>query len=254
MSKKLAEGLDALALDVKFSSGAFMKSHDRAAELAQAMVDVGTSMGVKTSALLTDMSQPLGWAIGNAVEVDEALETLQGGGPGDLRELSLALGAELLVAVGRAASMKEALRVQQEHIDSGRAYARFKAMVAAQGGDIDTPRAVAPSHTLSAERAGYVEIINAEQFGWAVIELGGGRRRQGDVIDYSVGLECLVKTGDRVDAGQPLVHVFASDDGFQQARLLIDRALRVMDEQPAVPKLIESYCRPTESRAKGNGH
>jgi pyrimidine-nucleoside phosphorylase len=243
MSKKLAEGLDALVLDVKFSSGAFMKSHDRAVELAQAMVDVGTSMGVKTSALLTDMSQPLGRAIGNALEVNEAVETLQGDGPDDLRELTLALGAELLVAVDRAASREDAVRIQQGQIDSGRAYAKFREMVTAQGGDVDAPRAIAPRHVLTAERAGYVEIIDAEQFGWAVIELGGGRRAQADVIDHTVGLECLVKTGDRVDTGQPLVHVYANADGVERVRPLIDRALRVIDERPAAPGLIETCLR-----------
>ena len=243
MSKKLAEGLEALVLDVKFSSGAFMKSHDRAMELARAMVDVGTSMGVKTSALLTDMSQPLGRAIGNALEVNEAVATLQGHGPDDLRELTLALGAELLVTVGRAASEADALRLQQAQIDSGRAYAKFREMASAQGGDVDAPRTLAPRHVLTAERAGYVEIVDAEQFGWAVIELGGGRRAQGDVVDHSVGLECLVKTGERVDAGQPLVHVFANADGVERVRPLIDRALRVVDERPVVPKLIESCLR-----------
>jgi pyrimidine-nucleoside phosphorylase len=243
MSKKLAEGLDALVLDVKFSSGAFMKSHDRARELAQAMVDVGTSMGVKTSALLTDMSQPLGRAIGNALEVNEAVATLQGDGPDDLRDLTLALGAELLVAVDRAASADDAVRLQQAQIDSGRAYAKLRELVTAQGGDVDAPRAIAPRHVLTSERAGYVEIVDAEQFGWAVIELGGGRRMQGDAIDHTVGLECLVKTGDRVDAGQPLVHVFANEDGVERVRPLIDRALRVIDERPAAPGLIETCLR-----------
>ncbi len=243
MSKKLAEGLDALALDVKFSSGAFMKSHDRAVELAQAMVDVGSSMGVRTSALLTDMSQPLGRAIGNAIEVNEAVAALQGDGPDDLRELTLALGAELLLAVGRATSADDAVRLQHEQFDSGRACEKLREMAAAQGGDIDAPRAIAPRHVLTAERAGYVEIVDAEQFGWAVIELGGGRRVQWDVIDHSVGLECLVKTGDRVDAGQPLLHVFANADGVARVRPLIDRALRIGDERPAAPKLIESSLR-----------
>jgi thymidine phosphorylase len=116
-------------------------------------------------------------------------------------------------------------------------------MAAAQGGDVDAPRDIAPRHVLTAERAGYVEIVDAEQFGWAVIELGGGRRSQGDVIVHSVGLECLVKTGDRVDAGQPLVHVFANADGVERVKPLIGRALRVVDEMPAAPRLIETCVR-----------
>jgi thymidine phosphorylase len=135
------------------------------------------------------------------------------------------------------------VRLQQSQINSGRAYTKFREMAAAQGGNVEAPRAIAPRHALKAERAGYVEIVDAEQFGWAVIELGGGRHSQGDVIDHSVGLECLVKTGDRVDAGQPLVNVFVNAHGVERVKPLIERALRVINEPPAVAKLIESYCR-----------
>jgi pyrimidine-nucleoside phosphorylase len=232
MSKKLAEGLDALVLDVKYGSGAFMKSQDRATGLAQAMVEVGRLMGVPTSAVLTDMGQPLGRAIGNAVEVQEAVSALRGGGPADLMEVTLMLGAELLVACGRAASPHEARRVQQSHIDSGRACEKFREMIAAQGGDPGAALTIAPRRDWTAGRNGFVEIVNAEQFGWAVISLGGGRMIQGAAIDHSVGLECLVRTGERVAAGQPLVGVFADERGFARVEPLLGEAVRIVDCAP----------------------
>jgi thymidine phosphorylase len=192
------------------------------------MVAVGENMGVRTSAILSDMNQPHGRAVGNALEVREAIAVLQGAGPADVRDVTFALGAELLLAVGAARSRDEALRIQELHIESGRAWEKFGEMVAAQGGDAEAELRVAPRHTWHAPREGRVEIVDAEQFGWAVIELGGGRHVQGEAIDHSVGLECLVETGDRVDAGQPLVNVFADADGFARVTPLLERAAQVL--------------------------
>ena len=238
MSKKLAEGLDALVLDVKHGSGAFMKSVGEARRLAESMVAVGAKLGVRTSALLTDMNQPLGRMAGNAVEVDESLDVLRGAGPDDVVELTLALGAELLTAVGKEPSPDAARRRLQTLLDDGRAYERFAAMVAAQGGDLDAPRPRAPQSIVSADRTGYVLAIDTEALGWSVIELGGGRKVLTDRIEFSVGLEMLVRLGDAVRPGEPLVRVFAEAAQRSRAATMIAAAITIGDEPRTPPPLI----------------
>jgi pyrimidine-nucleoside phosphorylase len=243
MSKKLAEGLDALVLDVKFGSGAFMKTAKLARDLAAAMVATGQRMDLATTALLTDMNQPLGRMVGNAVEVDEALATLEGRGPADLVEITLALGAELLIAACGLAP--DAARAQlQRTISTGAARERFAQMVAAQGGDLDVRRPVAPASDVVADRAGYVAAVNAEKLGQAIIALGGGRRQLGEQLDHSTGIEMLARLGDRVDARQPLVRVFANSTAAANVQPMLLEAIDIADESPAVGPLILEQISP----------
>ncbi|HEX4146081.1 MAG TPA: thymidine phosphorylase [Pirellulales bacterium] len=238
MSKKLAETLAALVLDVKVGSGAFMKNRSDARRLAQTMVRVGVGMGVRNSALLTDMSQPLGRLAGNSVEVDESLAVLSGAGPQDLRELSLALAAEALVLQGSATDSLRARELLVGHLDSGRALAKFAEMIAAQGGDLSAPRPRAPAGPVLANRDGYVVSIDVERLGLAIIEMGGGRKQLDDVVDHSVGLEMLVRLGDRVRPGQPQLNVFAQPNVRQRVQASLEQAIEIGPEPVSVPPLI----------------
>jgi len=218
MSKKLAENLDALVLDVKYGSGAFMKSLDDARALARSLVDTGKRMGVKTTALITCMNQPNGRLAGNAVEIDECVQLLAGAGPADLREKILALATELLLMTGVDESSDAARTRLTTELDSGRAMEKLREMVAAQGGDLDATRHVAPATDIESDRAGTVAAIDTELLGLAIIAIGGGRRVMGDKIDHSVGIEMLVRVGDTVTRGQPLLRVFAQPDAARQVR------------------------------------
>lgn len=238
MSKKLAEGLDALVLDVKYGSGAFMKSIDSARELARSMVETGKRMGVATTALLTDMNQPLGRMVGNAVEVNESIDTLQGRGPGDLLEVTIELGAELLISAELETAHEAARNRLVDIIASGAGFEKFCEMVVAQGGDPDAPRRVAPGQELAGSRTGFVHSIDAEQLGRAVIHLGGGRTKLDDRVDHSTGLEMLVRIGDRIDAGQPLMRVFANPNALATVRELLLGALKIGDDDVPIPPLI----------------
>ena len=238
MSKKLAEGLNGLVLDVKFGRGAFMKTRAIARELAAGMVAVGKRMGVATTALLTDMNQPLGRMAGNAVEVAESLDCLRGGGPSDLRELILELGEEVLVSAKVAATRIEARTRLLRELDSGRAMERFERMVAAQGGRLDVPRPIAPAHDLCSDRSGVIESIDTELLGWIIIDLGGGRRQLTDSIDHSVGLELLVRIGDEITSGQSLVRAFAPPAKFDEVAARLRAAFTIGDDRTAAPLLI----------------
>ncbi len=238
MSKKLAEGLDALVLDVKFGTGAFMKTEALARELAESMVNTGKRIGVKTTALLTDMNQPLGRMVGNAVEVDESVAALEGNGPEDLMEVTLALGAELLVSTDRADSLEAARARLQKTIDDGSARAKLAEMVAAQGGDLEAARKVAPASDVPAPQAGFVTAIDAEMLGQAVIAMKGGRQQLGDKLDLSTGFEMLVRLGDRIEAGQPLAKLFAPQDVAEAGGKKLSDAIRIADESPTVGPLI----------------
>jgi pyrimidine-nucleoside phosphorylase len=243
MSKKLAEGLDALVLDVKHGSGAFMKDLADARTLARSMVDVGKQMGVATTALLTDMNQPLGRMVGNGVEIDESVDVLRGHGPGDLVELTLALGSELLVAAGVAKSPALAVQMQREQIASGAALEKFAAMVRAQGGDLDAPRPRAPQSIVAAQHAGYVAAVDTEALGWAVIEMGGGRKVQSDRVDPTVGFEMQVRLGDELKSGDPLVTLFAPPAKRDQVAAMIQRAITIADQPPPPAALIVAELR-----------
>ncbi|TKV58829.1 thymidine phosphorylase [Nakamurella flava] len=198
MSKKIAEGTSALVLDVKTGTGAFMKSFDESLELARTMVGLGAAAGVRTSALITDMSTPLGRAVGNAVEVAESIEVLAGGGPADVVELTVALAREMVELVGLSVDPAEVLT-------SGKAMDTWRAMVAAQGGDPDAPLPT-PKHveTVTAEADGVVAAVDALPVGVAAWRLGAGRERREHDVQAAAGVLCLVSPGDTVRAGQPL--------------------------------------------------
>ena len=209
MSKKLAESLDALVLDVKWGSGAFMKTQQQARELAHSLENTGRRMGVATAAQLHDMNQPLGRKIGNALEVEESLAALRGECPDDLLEVTLSLGCSALLLAGQAADPSTARDQLQGALQSGRALEKFEQMVRAQGGTLQQPLEIVPAKPLCADDSGTIARMDTEQIGYAVIDLGGGRRKQGEAIDHAVGLEMLVRIGDQVQRGQPIVMVHA---------------------------------------------
>ena len=237
MSKKIAEGTSALVLDVKVGSGAFMKSREAARELAETMVALGEEHGVRTRALLTQMDVPLGRAVGNAVEVAEAVAALHGDGPADLMEVTLALARQMLALAGLDADPAAA-------IADGRALAAYRAMVRAQGGDPDAPLPLA-AHTqvLPAPASGWLTGLDALAVGTAAWRLGAGRARKEDDVSAAAGVICLAKPGDRVQAGQPLLELRADDsERFGPARAALDGAITISEQALPlrhVPPVIE---------------
>ncbi|GAA1726052.1 thymidine phosphorylase [Microbacterium paludicola] len=241
MSKKIAEGTDALVLDVKFGSGAFMKDFDRARELARTMVELGTDSGVRTTALLTDMDTPLGLAIGNANEVRESVEVLAGGGPADVVELTVALAREMLALAGQPdADVEAALR-------DGRAMDAWRRMIQAQDGDPDAALPVPnETHTVVAPRDGYVTRLDAYGFGVAAWRLGAGRARAEDPVLHSAGIDLHAKPGDRVAAGQPLFTLGGPDDSrFTRALDALDGAWELGDAAPEGTPLVRERIAAT---------
>jgi thymidine phosphorylase len=205
MSKKIAEGTSALVLDVKFGTGAFIKEFVRAEELAHTMVRLGIQHGVKTVAQLTPMSTPLGRAVGNALEVTESVDVLRGGGPSDVRELTLELARLMLDLVGIDVDPATKL-------DDGSAYETYRAMITAQGGDVDAELPVAAvREVVVATRAGFIERVDALRVGVAAWRLGAGRARKEDSVSAAAGVLCLVREHERVEAGQPLFELHADD-------------------------------------------
>ena len=238
MSKKLAENLDALVLDVKCGSGAFMKSLEDARKLAKSLVETGRRMGVKTSAIITDMNQPLGRMVGNTVEITESIDALSGHGPSDLMEVTLELAAELLVLTELNKSLEAAKQQLNNHLQSGKALEKFHEMVQAQAGNLDQQKKAAPVHEIVSDRVGTVSAIDTEKLGMAIIELGGGRRALTDQIDHSVGLEMLVYLGEKVDRGQPLVRMLARPDDVVTVSRMIFEALTIDDSVAVVNAVI----------------
>ena len=216
LSKKLAEGIDALVLDVKVGRGAFMKTESDARELARSLVKVGRLAGMQVSALLTDMNSPIGYTIGNGIETAEALEVLHGDGPDDLLEITLALGSEMLRAAGLARTGADAARQLHETLRSGSAARKMKEIVAAQGGDarvVDEPDRMKlgrQRQTITAHSNGFVGSIDPLELGHVSIALGAGRRRADDSVDPSAGIRLHVKVGDEVQAGEPLATLYSS--------------------------------------------
>jgi pyrimidine-nucleoside phosphorylase len=217
MSKKLAGGATAILLDVKVGSGAFMKTVDEATRLAEAMVRLGRELGRRVGALVSDMNQPLGWTVGNALEVQEAINVLHEDGPPDLREHCLVVVAEMLALAGRVADSTEGVELAAQAIADGSAWRKFRALIAAQGGDVrfvDEPDRLprAPIvEPIPAPTDGYLQKVDAAQVGMAVVDLGGGREKKEDPIDHSVGVIVHYKVGDRVQKGTPLCTIHASD-------------------------------------------
>jgi pyrimidine-nucleoside phosphorylase len=240
MSKKLAEGIDALVLDVKTGSGAFMKKPEDAAFLAELMVETGASMGKKMVALLTDMDQPLGRTVGNALEVLECLDVLRGGGPDDLRQLCLELAGWMFYLGGASGTLEQAKTKASSLISSGDALEKFRQMIRLQGGDsriVDDPgRLPRARHTvdLPSPRAGFLAAIECEQIGTASVLLGGGRERKEDSIDPAVGIVLHKKVRDPVAAGEPLCTIhYNSEQRLAGARHLIERSYTIADAPPA---------------------
>jgi pyrimidine-nucleoside phosphorylase/thymidine phosphorylase len=225
MSKKLAEGIDALVLDVKVGRGAFMKTLAEGRALAEALIAIGRGAGKRVTALLTAMDQPLGLAIGNALEVVEAVELLRGGGPADLREVTVALTAEMLLLAGRAPDLAAARRAVEGAIADGRGLSKWREIVTAQGGDpraVDEPGRLPQAATrldVPSPASGVVEAIDAEALGLASMALGAGRARVEDRVDPSVGLVLRRKVGDQVARGDPLLTVHRNAGGEPQPRV-----------------------------------
>ena len=242
MSKKIAESLDALVLDVKFGSGAFLPTERLAEELATALMRVGMNAGVLTTTLITDMTQPLGDMVGNACEVDESIAVLQGGGPIDVRELTIELAARLLLSTKREHQIDDARNRLSKLLDSGAAMDRFERMVHAQGGSLTTARPIGFSRPYFAKSDGYVQSIDGQLLGQAIIAMGGGRRLTGQAIDFSVGLKMHCKVGEVVSAGKPILDILCDDLSMSQTAMkLIDQAITVSDEPPKRPKLWRDF-------------
>jgi pyrimidine-nucleoside phosphorylase len=235
MSKKIASGADAIVLDVKTGSGAFMKTLDGARELAEAMVRIGNNVGRKTVALISDMSQPLGFAVGNALEVREAIETLRGAGPADLEALCIALGRQMVLLAGGAESLAHAEERLREAIRSGAALAKFRQWLTSQGGDasvVDNPDLLPQARDrieLRAWRAGVVSEIVADQVGVAAMLLGAGRVTKESGIDLAVGVVLRKKVGDAVREGEALAIIHANHGNVEEVMRLIRESIKISD-------------------------
>jgi pyrimidine-nucleoside phosphorylase len=239
MSKKLAEGIDALVLDVKTGSGAFMKNEKDAAFLAELMVETGERMGKRVVALITDMDQPLGNMIGNALEVVEVVEILHGKGPADLRQLCLELAGWMLYLGGVADNVATGKKRSEELIASGKALDKFREMVKLQGGDaraIDDPKRLPQAQqtmTLPSTRDGYLTSIQCEQVGTAGVILGGGRERKEDLVDPAVGIVLHKKVGDAVSSGEPLATIhYNVATRAERAKELLEASYQIDDSPP----------------------
>lgn len=251
MSKKLASGSDAIVLDVKTGNGAFMKKLEDSRALAKEMVSIGTMAGKKTVAVITDMDQPLGRAVGNSLEVREAIDTLRGEGPADFKEVMFALGSQMLMLAGRAADEKEARALMEGVIEDGSALDKFAQFVRAQGGDAapvyDTSLLPVAGKTLevTAKESGYVHRILAEDIGIACMTLGGGRETKESAIDLSVGIILEKKNGDAVSDGEVLATIYGNDDAKMQAAYeKIAHAYEIAKEPAAFVPVVREYIFP----------
>jgi pyrimidine-nucleoside phosphorylase/thymidine phosphorylase len=243
MSKKLAEGIDGLVLDVKFGSGAFMKELERARTLASTMVAIGAHMGKKVTALLTNMDQPLGTMIGNSLEIIESIDILRNKGPHDSTELTVELGAEMLLLGNKCDSLEAGRDLVRESLASGQAFTKFIEMVKAQGGDVSyvlEPCRFKPAprkFIIEASESGYISSIDSRTFGLAAGLLGGSRMALGDEINYSVGIEIFAKIGDQVTKGQPICVIHADDKGLEEATFRIKNAINIVSYPVTKPVL-----------------
>ncbi|MFO7035710.1 pyrimidine-nucleoside phosphorylase [Bacillus velezensis] len=245
MSKKIAAGADAIVLDVKTGAGAFMKTDEDAVNLAKAMVRIGNNVGRQTMAVISDMSQPLGFAIGNALEVQEAIDTLRGEGPEDLNELVLTLGSQMVVLAKKAETLEEARTKLQEVMKNGKALEKFKEFLSNQGGDasvVDDPSKLpqaAYKIDVPAKEAGAVSEIVADEIGVAAMLLGAGRATKEDEIDLAVGIMLRKKVGDNVEKGEPLVTLYANRENVEDVTAKVYDNIRISEKAEA-PKLIHT--------------
>ncbi|WRP08852.1 pyrimidine-nucleoside phosphorylase [Rossellomorea aquimaris] len=246
MSKKIAAGADAIVLDVKTGAGAFMKTLDDSKDLAKAMVNIGNNVGRKTMAVISDMSQPLGFAIGNALEVKEAIDTLKGEGPEDLTELCLTLGSHMVYLAEKASTLEEARELLQKAIEDGSALENFKVFLESQGGDpsvVDDPSKLPQAQykvELEAKEDGYVSEIVADAVGTAAMWLGAGRATKDSVIDLAVGLELRKKIGDSVKTGDSLVTIYSNDENIDNVKEKLYESIKVTAENVKAPTLIHT--------------
>ena len=244
MSKKIAAGADAIVLDVKTGAGAFMKTPEEAEELANAMVKIGNAVGRNTMAVISDMSQPLGLAIGNALEIKEAIDTLKGNGPKDLEELCLTLGSHMVYLAKKADSLEQAREMLKEAISSGKALETLKVFLKAQGGDesvVDHPENLPQAaHTfeLTADEEGYVSEIIADEIGTAAMILGAGRATKESEIDLAVGLMLNKKVGDSVTKGDSLVTIYSNTENVEDVKKRIRDAYTISKSAVDAPPLI----------------
>lgn len=245
MSKKLAEGIDALVLDVKTGSGAFMKKREDARKLAETLIGIGEGMGRKVRALITDMNQVLGQAVGNANETWEAIEVLKGGGPQDLVDLTVEIGAEMLVLGQVADSLDDGRQRMHGAISDGSGFEKMKVCVAHQGGDPESiearDRLPMASHTTDVkfDKAGYVSVIDTEAVGRAGMVLGAGRARSSDIIDPAVGITFMPRLGDKVAAGDLLAHVdYNHEHKLETAQEILRGAITLSEQAPQTSPLI----------------
>lgn len=246
MSKKLASGADIIVLDVKVGSGAFMKTEQKAYELAREMVRIGTGAGRKVSAVISEMDQPLGLAVGNALEVIEAIDTLKGNGPKDLLELCIALGSHMVVSAGITDSLSEAENLLKDTITNQTAYKKFCAFVKAQGGDVcvlESPQSLIHASIIKnivSDKSGYISHIKSDDIGKAVMLLGGGRQTKESVIDSSVGFVLRKKVGDYVSQGESLGVMFANQEELaEQANPILKEAFSFSDKKVEETPLIK---------------
>lgn len=243
MSKKIASGTDALVIDVKTGAGAFMKTLDQSRALAHALVDIGKQAGLQCMAVISDMNQPLGNKVGNALEIEESIDVLKGKGPADLTELVLTLGSYMVVMGGKAQTSEAARQLLEKVVADGTALDRFKAMVIAQGGDprVIDDYAVMPQAKYQipyrAKRAGVVSKLAADEIGTASMLLGGGRQKADDQLDYSVGIELHHKLGDQVKAGDTLLTIYSNQEKTPAVEKLLDESIVISDHYDK-PQLI----------------
>ncbi|MDP4104015.1 MAG: pyrimidine-nucleoside phosphorylase [Bacillota bacterium] len=244
MSKKIAAGADAIVLDVKTGAGAFMKTLDDSRDLANAMVRIGNHVGRRTMAVISDMSQPLGFAVGNALEVKEAIDTLIGKGPADLTELCLTLGSHMVYLAKKAASLKEARGLLEKAMQDGSALEKFKVFLKSQGGDasiVDDPAKLPQAKyivELTAEDAGFVSEIVADQIGTAAMLLGAGRATKESNIDLAVGLVLRKKIGDQVQIGESLVSIYSNFENVTEVKQKLLESIKISPEKIKPPTLI----------------
>ncbi len=248
MSKKLAEGISGLVLDVKRGAGAFLPGLEDGLELAHTMIGIGKHYGCRTVALLTAMDRPLGRACGNALETEEAIAALRGEGPPDLMDVTLALASEMVLVAGRAKDAAGARALVAEALSSGRAVERFRSIVATQGGNpavVDDPAALPQAKEVTvfnAPHSGYIGQVEPRTVGRAIIAMGGGRRTMEDAIDHSVGFVITAKPGDRVEAGEALASIYAGDAaGMRIGIEALGKAIRIVEERPPAPLPLISH-------------
>ncbi|HDR7781755.1 MULTISPECIES: pyrimidine-nucleoside phosphorylase [Bacillus] len=245
MSKKIAAGADAIVLDVKTGAGAFMKTEEDAKELAHAMVRIGNNVGRQTMAVISDMSQPLGFAIGNALEVKEAIDTLKGEGPEDLTELVLVLGSQMVVLAKKASTLEEAREMLIEVMKNGKATEKFKEFLSNQGGDssiVDNPEKMPQAKyviDVPAKTSGVISNIVADEIGIAAMLLGAGRATKEDEIDLAVGLMLRKKVGDAVKEGEPFVTIYANRENVEDVKAKIYENISIA-ETAVAPKLVHT--------------